>query len=85
MICDGMQQQFITLSHPAELLHVPPGRWRSVKFTKASSVLCVLASAPFNKADYIYDYEEFLEWKRKCSSEQGPSGSPKSGRLVSQR
>jgi hypothetical protein len=74
MICDGIQQQFVSLSDPATLLHVPAGRWRSVKFKEAGSVLCVLASAPFEKSDYIYDYEEFLAWKRS-SAPAAPAGA----------
>jgi dTDP-4-dehydrorhamnose 3,5-epimerase-like enzyme len=70
MICDGVQQQFITLSDPSMLLHVPPGCWRSVKFKEAGSVLCVLASMPFDRSDYIYDYEEFIRWKRSSFAEE---------------
>jgi dTDP-4-dehydrorhamnose 3,5-epimerase-like enzyme len=67
MISDGVQQQYITLADPETMLHIPPGRWRSVKFKEAGSVLCVVASRTFDKTDYIYDYEEFLEWKRSGS------------------
>lgn len=68
MICDGATQEFITLSDPATLLYVPSGRWRSIKFKDAGSVLCVLASRLYDQSDYIYDYEEFLEWKRATAS-----------------
>lgn len=67
MISDGVEQQFVTLSNPATLLYVPAGRWRSVKFKEAGSVLCVLASQLFDSSDYIYDYEEFVEWKRSTA------------------
>jgi dTDP-4-dehydrorhamnose 3,5-epimerase-like enzyme len=82
MICDGTQQEFVTLGDPATLLYVPPGRWRSVKFKEAGSVLCVVASRPFDKSDYIYDYEEFLEWKRSCSADRERSGTNVSERRI---
>jgi len=80
MICDGIKQEFFTLADPSTLLYVPSGRWRSVKFKEAGSVLCVLASRPFDKSDYIYDYEEFLEWKRGCSGGADGSASASSAR-----
>jgi uncharacterized RmlC-like cupin family protein len=69
-ICDGLHQEQFTLADPGTLLHIPPGRWRSIKFKEPGTVLCVLASLAFDTSDYIYDYEEFLNWKRSTSNQR---------------
>lgn len=59
---DGDQQFKFTLDTPSAGVLVPPGLWRSIRFTKPDSVLCVFASHPYEQDDYLYSYEEFLEW-----------------------
>jgi dTDP-4-dehydrorhamnose 3,5-epimerase-like enzyme len=68
MVCDGSKQEFFTLREPSTLLHIPPGSWRRVRFLEPGSVLCVLASRPYEPDDYIHDYQEFLQWKTNASS-----------------
>lgn len=59
---DGTQQFHFQLDKPSIGLLVPPGLWRSIRFSVPDSVLCVLASRPFESEDYIYSYEEYLAW-----------------------
>ncbi len=40
-------------------LYVPKGWWRSMDNFSTNSLALVLASIPYTKDDYIYDYEEF--------------------------
>lgn len=61
---DGTRQYTFTLDTPSQGILVPPGLWRSIKFKEPSSVLCVLASQPYEDNDYLYSYEEYLEWVR---------------------
>lgn len=67
---DGKRQYPFTLSGPAQGLYVPPGMWRRLRFVMPGTVVCVLASRPYETDDYIYTYEEFLAWVRQG----GPAG-----------
>ncbi len=59
---DGRRQYPFTLESPSQGLHVPPGLWRSLYFREPGTVVCVLASRPYEVADYIYNFEEFRAW-----------------------
>lgn len=60
VVDDGNQCEEIILDHPTVGLHISPMVWASqYKFT-SDAVLLVLASAEYNAADYIRDYDEFL-------------------------
>lgn len=61
---DGHGQYHFTLDTPAKALRVPPGLWRSLKFLEPGTVVCVLASRPYETEDYIYSFEEYLNWAR---------------------
>ena len=43
-------------------LHVPKGVWRQMENFSTNALALVLASTPFDKSDYIYDYGEFLKY-----------------------
>lgn len=62
---DGQRQHPFTLSSPAQVLYVPPGMWRRLRFLMPETVVCVLASRPYEVDDYIYEYEDFLTWVRQ--------------------
>lgn len=68
---DGTGQFHFRLETPAKGLYVPPGMWRSLRFHAAGTVICVLASRPFEREDYIYHFEEFLAWAKESRSQQG--------------
>ena len=67
---DGAQQFPFTLSDPGIGLYLPPGLWRRLRFLVPETVVCVLASQPYEKDDYIYQYEEFLSWARQKPEER---------------
>jgi dTDP-4-dehydrorhamnose 3,5-epimerase-like enzyme len=67
-IHDGIKKRRFKLSNPTKGLFIPKGHWREVKFLEPGSVLCVLASRPFEKSDYIYSLEEFLAWRTKSKT-----------------
>ena len=50
------------LNHPWEGLLVPTGIWRTLEDFSSGSVCLVLASELFDEDDYIYEYEDFLEY-----------------------
>lgn len=67
---DGNQQYPFTLSTPGQVLYVPPGMWRRLRFVMPDTVVCVLASRPYEVDDYIYEYEDFLTWVRQGKKQQ---------------
>jgi hypothetical protein len=61
LVDDGSAREEIRLASPNVGLHIPPMIWGTQwKYTR-DAVLLVLASHPYDAADYIRDYEEFLE------------------------
>ena len=62
---DGTIQTF-RLEDPNVGLYVPPHVWHTMQYSH-SAVQLVLASAPYNEADYIRDYDDFKRvWKDKA-------------------
>ena len=52
------------LNHPWQVLLVSTGIWRTLEDFSSGAVCLVLASELFDEADYIYEYDEFLEYVR---------------------
>ena len=52
------------LNHPWGGLLVPTGIWRTLEDFSSGAVCLVLASELFDEADYVYDYNDFLEYVR---------------------
>ena len=50
------------LNHPWEGLLVPTGIWRTLEDFSSGAVCMVLASELFDEDDYLYEYDEFLEY-----------------------
>lgn len=61
---DGSRQFPFLLTDAGAGLYLPPGLWRRLRFLVPETVVCVLASRPYEKDDYIYEYEDFLAWTR---------------------
>jgi dTDP-4-dehydrorhamnose 3,5-epimerase-like enzyme len=57
---DGQTRTTHLLDHPTQYLIVPPNSWRDFTALKPDTVLLVLASDPYDEADYIRDYATFL-------------------------
>lgn len=61
LVDDGSAREEIHLENSEIGLHIPPMTWGTQwKYTR-DAVLLVLASHPYDAADYIRDYEEFLD------------------------
>jgi oxalate decarboxylase/phosphoglucose isomerase-like protein (cupin superfamily) len=56
---DGDIRGTVTLNRPDQGIYIGPGVWRDIDNFSAGSVCLVLASAKFDEADYIRDYESF--------------------------
>ncbi len=58
---NGENSQIIRLDRPYEGIHVPPGIWAEELNFSSGAICLVLASHPYDDADYIRDYEKFCE------------------------
>lgn len=61
---DGLEKHSFFLNRPYQGLLVVPGIWRTLDDFSSGSVCMVLASAGYDKEDYIRDYQEFLDYKQ---------------------
>ena len=60
LVDDGSAREEIRLDSPTVGLHIPAMIWGTQwKYTR-DAVLLVLASHPYDSADYIREYEEYL-------------------------
>jgi UDP-2-acetamido-3-amino-2,3-dideoxy-glucuronate N-acetyltransferase len=60
---DGQSVQTFRLDAPTRLLLVPAGLWLTCREFTADAALLVLASAPYDPADQIEDYAEFVRFR----------------------
>lgn len=62
---DGTNRAEVVLGDPARGLIIGPMVWREMRDFSPDCVLLVLADAPYDEADYIRDYDAFLELARR--------------------
>jgi hypothetical protein len=60
VINNGASRVNESLTHPSEALYVPAGVWLELRDFSAGAVCLVLASGPYDEADYVRDYREYL-------------------------
>ena len=60
---DGSVKRTFLLNRPYQGLLVVPGIWRTLDDFSSGAVCMVLASEGYDEADYIRDYNEFLNLK----------------------
>lgn len=58
---DGSTQATVRLDDPSVGLLIGPMIWHEMSDFTPDAVLLVLADAPYDEADYIRDYDRFLE------------------------
>ena len=56
---DGKERKTIHLDNPAQGLYIKHNIWREFTNFSKDCVVMVLASEPYDEADYIRDYDEF--------------------------
>ncbi len=61
---DGRNKRTVLLNRPFYGLHVPPGIWAAEQGFSSGSICLVLASHPYEEADYIRDYNDFISYTR---------------------
>lgn len=60
---DGKFKRQVFLSRPDLGLHIPPGVWASEINFSSGAICLVLASHIYNEADYIRNYNDFLNYR----------------------
>lgn len=69
---DGTERRSIELDRADQGLYIPRMIWRELEHFSSGAVCVVLASRPFDEADYIRDRTDFLTLKA-----QGSEGAPR--------
>ncbi len=63
-IDDGNRKATYHLNRSYSGLYLCPMIWREIDNFSSASVCMVVASAPYDEADYLRDYDEFLRFVR---------------------
>jgi hypothetical protein len=64
-ISDGIKEKTFSLNRPYIGLNIKPGLWRDLSNFSSGAICLVMASESYNEADYIRDYDEFINFKLK--------------------
>lgn len=59
---DGKNKKRITLNNPSKGLLITPGIWRELENFSSGAVCLVVASDVYKEADYILDFEEYVDY-----------------------
>lgn len=59
---DGEKEMQFTLNRSYNGLYVPHGIWRSMNNFSTNSLALILASTTYNSNDYIYNFNEYLQY-----------------------
>lgn len=59
---DGKNKSEVLLNRPNQALCIPPRVWHSMASFTEDLVLLVLASQEYHEAEYLRDYQEYLEF-----------------------
>jgi len=59
---NGRERRTVLLNHPWQGLVIETNIWRTLDDFSSGAVCLVLASDHFEEDDYIYDYDEFLDY-----------------------
>ena len=65
LLDDGRRKKVVTLNRAYQGLLLPRLIWRDLLNFSSGAVCLVLASLPYDEADYIRDYHEFLSIKQQ--------------------
>lgn len=66
VLSNGKEKQVFNLNRSYYGLFVPNGYWREMINFSTNSVAFVVGSTPYDKNDYIYDFDDFL---KHCDNE----------------
>jgi dTDP-4-dehydrorhamnose 3,5-epimerase-like enzyme len=64
VVDDGQSKQTFSLNRSYYGLYLPAGLWRQMQNFSTNSLALVLSSTHYSGDDYIYDYREYLNFRR---------------------
>lgn len=64
VVDDGQNKQIFSLNRSYYGLYVPAGLWRQMQNFSTNALALVLSSTHYDNDDYIYDYREYLNFRR---------------------
>lgn len=68
ILYDGREERKFTLNRSYYGLYVPKMIWRSIENFSTNALAFIAADAPYNEADYIRDYNTFIQMKADASN-----------------
>ncbi len=69
LLDDGFERREVLLDKPTEGLYISNDTWREMYDFSRDAVLLVLASEHYDEADYIRNYQDFLDMVRNNREE----------------
>ena len=70
LLDDGYERREVLLDKPTEGLYISNDTWREMYDFSQDAVLLVLASEHYDEADYIRNYQDFLDMVRNNREEK---------------
>lgn len=67
-VTDGFTRKVYHLNKPFEGLYLPPGFWHTLINFASGSVCMAIVSLPYDEADYIRSYDDYMELARERGS-----------------
>lgn len=64
VVDDGKIKKTFSLNRSYYGLFIPNGLWRQMENFSTNSLAMVLSSTHYNASDYIFEYDEFLNFRR---------------------
>ena len=65
IVDDGNEKQTFSLNRSYYGLFIPAGLWRQMQNFSTNSLALVISSTHYDAGDYIYDYDEYLKFRRQ--------------------
>jgi hypothetical protein len=66
-LADGVDTTSIAIKSDGKGLLIPPLLWNTVTFENTSTVVMVICDEPYDSADYIRDWDEYLRIKHAAA------------------
>jgi dTDP-4-dehydrorhamnose 3,5-epimerase-like enzyme len=65
MVDNGKDKEIFSLNRSYYGLYIPAGLWRQMQNFSTNSLALVVSSTHYDPADYIYNYNEYLNFRRQ--------------------
>ncbi len=76
VVDDGVNKKTFTLNRSYYGIYIPQGLWRTLENFSTNSLALEFGSLHYDEADYIYDYEAYLRYRKSATTTETPSIAP---------